>query len=144
MEVNDRFCFRAEPYIQTLRFADGQGHHIVTLHQQVRTLHVPTNSRASIHYLNHDKTRALLAAHPCTTGKSRRNRLLRRSGASTQIPSNTLAAVMEVMSGVFAEGLSAPSQSVFFGNGLTGSSASRGRMRSSRHSQRHLLDQSPS
>lgn len=43
-------------------------------------------------------------------------------GASTQIPSNTLAAVMEVMSGVFAEGLSAPSQSVFFGNGLTGRS----------------------
>ncbi|NQW72423.1 MAG: hypothetical protein HQ453_06805, partial [Actinobacteria bacterium] len=41
-------------------------------------------------------------------------------GASTQIPSNTLAAVMEVMSGVFAEGLSAPSQSIFSGNGLTG------------------------
>ena len=55
---------------------------IVTLHQQVRALHVPTSSRASIHYLNHDETRALLAAHPCTTGKSRRNRLLRRSLAS--------------------------------------------------------------
>ena len=82
MEVNDRCCFWAEPYIETLRFADGQGHHIVTLYQQVRALHVPTSSRASIHYLNHDETRALLAAHPCTTGKSRRNRMLRRSLAS--------------------------------------------------------------
>ena len=84
MEVNDRCCFRDKSYIQTLRFADGQGHHIVTLHQQVRTLHVPTNSRASIHYLNHDEIRALLAAGPGVTAKSRRNRMLRRSLASAR------------------------------------------------------------
>ena len=56
----------------------------MTLHQQVRTLHVPTNSRASIHYLNHDEIRALLAAGPGVTAKSRRNRILRRSLASAR------------------------------------------------------------
>ena len=56
----------------------------MTLHQQVRTLHVPTNSRASIHYLNHDEIRALLAAGPGVTAKSRRNRMLRRSLASAR------------------------------------------------------------
>jgi hypothetical protein len=88
VEVNDRWCFRAEPYIQTPRFADGRGHHIVTLHQQVRALHVPTNSRASIYDLNHDETRALLAARPGVTAKSRRNRMLRRSPASAARPAN--------------------------------------------------------
>ena len=59
-----------------LAYAAAEDIAIVTLHQQARTLHVPASPRAPIRYLDHDQTRALLAAHTGVTAKSRRNRML--------------------------------------------------------------------
>lgn len=59
-----------------LAYAAAEDVTIVTLHQQARALHAPASPRAPIRYLDHDQTRALLAAHTGSTAKSRRNRML--------------------------------------------------------------------
>lgn len=59
-----------------LAYAAAEDITIVALHQQARVLRAPASPRSPIDYLDHEQTRALLAAHTGVTSKSRRNRML--------------------------------------------------------------------